>query len=131
MAEFTHTHTTSADGASSVATSNFSGRSFLNVSKYPSVPNGLLPVNDCSDVHDPDMFSMDHRIPFGAEGPFWYLTVSIDYVENEDFRGTMLLGMSSILETFPLIIAGFELHPLDTNSSLPFLTSNRVQDGFP
>ncbi len=43
----------------------------------------------------------------------------------------MLIGMSSIMETFPQMIDGFELHPLDPESSLPVLTSNHVDKGFP
>ncbi len=35
------------------------------------------------------------------------------------------------METFPLMIDGFELHPLSSDSSLPFLTSNQVDKGFP
>ncbi len=62
---------------------------------------------------------------------FWYLLVCIDSIEDKDSRGTMLLGMSSILEIFPLTIAGFELHPLDPNSTLPVLTSNSIKEGFP
>jgi hypothetical protein len=119
------------DGSVSATTSNFSGRSSLNASKYPSVPHGHLPVNKCADEHSVDMFSMDHRIPLGAKGHFWYLLVGIDYIEDEGSRGTMLLGMSSILETFPLMIAGFKLHPLDPDSTLPVLTLNSIKEGFP
>jgi hypothetical protein len=116
---------------SATTTSSFSGRSSLNTSKYPSVPQGQLPVNECGDEHQADMFSMDHQIDLGAKGHFWYLSVGIDYIEDKDSRGTMLLGMSSILETFPHMISGFELHPLDPASTLPFLTSNDVERGFP
>ncbi len=112
-------------------TSSFSGWSSLNASKYPSVPHGQLPVNECGDEHQVEMFSMDHWIDLGAKGHFWYLSVGIDYIEDEDSRGTMLLGMSSILETFPHMISGFELHPLDPASTLPFLTSNDIEWGFP
>ncbi len=74
---------------------------------------------------------MDHWIDLGAKGHFWYLSVGIDYIEDEDSRGMMLLGITSILETFPHMISGFELHPLDPASTLPFLTSNDVKRGFP
>jgi hypothetical protein len=67
----------------------------------------------------------------GAKRHFWYLSVGIDHIEDEDSRGTMLLGMSSILKMFPHMISGFELHPLDPASTLPFLTSNDVKQGFP
>jgi hypothetical protein len=115
---------------SATTTSSFSRRSSLNASNYPLVPHGQLPVNKCGDEHQVDMFSMDHWIDLGAKGHFWYLSVGIDYIEDEDSRGTMLLGMSSILETFPHMISGFELHPLNPASTLPFLTSNDVKRGF-
>ncbi len=35
------------------------------------------------------------------------------------------------METFPLMIDGFKLHPLRAESSLPLLTSNQVDKGFP
>ncbi len=116
---------------SATTTSSFSGRSSLNASKYPLVSHGQLPVNECGDEHQEDMFSMDHWIDLGAKGHFWYRSVGIDYIEDEDSRGTMLLGMSSILEMFPHMISGFELHPLDPTSTLPFLTLNDVARGFP
>jgi hypothetical protein len=105
--------------------------SSLNASKYSSVPHGYLPVNDSAVVENRDMFSMDHRIPLGVSGHFWFLMLGIDYVKGEDSWGTMLIGMSSIMETFPQKIDEFELHPLDPASSLPFLTSNQVDKGFP
>ncbi len=80
------------DGSvSATTTSSFSGRSSLNASKYPLVPHGQLPVNECGDEHQADMFSMDHWIDLGAKGHFWYLSVGINYIEDEDSRGTMLL----------------------------------------
>ncbi len=42
----------------------------------------------------------------------------------------MLLGLFSLMDTFPGAIDGFALHPLDKTSSLPALTNNRVEDGF-
>jgi hypothetical protein len=77
------------------------------------------------------MFSIDHRIDLDAKVHFWYLSVGIDYIKDKDSRGTMLLGMSSILETFPHMISGFELFPLYPASTLLFLTSNDVKRGFP
>ncbi len=47
---------------SATTTSSFSGWSSLNTSKYPLVSHGQLPVNECGDEHQADMFSMDHRI---------------------------------------------------------------------
>jgi hypothetical protein len=43
----------------------------------------------------------------------------------------MLFGLSSLIVILPSAIDGFALHPLDTNSFLPALTNNRVEDGFP
>jgi hypothetical protein len=116
---------------SATTTSSFSGRSSLNASKYPLVLHGQLPVNKCRDEHQADMFSMDHWIDLGAKGNFWYLFVGIDYIEDKDSKGTMLLGMSSILKMFPHMISGFELHLLNPYSTLPFPTSNNVKRGFP
>ncbi len=115
----------------SATTVSTSAHSSLNASKYSSVPHGYLPINDSAIVENRDMFSMDHRIPLGAAGHFWFLTLGIDYVEGKDSWGTMLIGMSSIMETFPQMIDGFELHPLDPASSLPFLMSSQVDKGFP
>jgi hypothetical protein len=60
-----------------------------------------------------------------------YISIGINYVDGMDSRGSMLMGMSAILETFLSIIDGFKLHPLDPNSTLPVLTSNCAEDGFP
>jgi hypothetical protein len=116
---------------SATTTSSFSGQSSLNASKYPLVPHGQLLVNECGDEHQADMFSMDHWIDLGAKGHFWHLSVGIVYIEDKDSRGTMLLGMSSILKTFPHMISGIALHPLDPASTIPFLTLNDVGRGFP
>ncbi len=70
------------------------------------------------------MFSVDHRIPLGAADHFWFLSLGIDWLADKDSWGTILAGMSSVMETFPLMIDGFELHPLSSEMSLPFLTSN-------
>jgi len=119
------------DSSMSATTISTSARSSLYASKYPSVPHGNISNNDSTTVEDRDMFSMDHRIPLGEAGHFWYLTLGFDWLADEDSRGTMLAGMSSVMETFPLMIDGFELHPLAKESSLPFLTSNQVEEGFP
>jgi hypothetical protein len=43
----------------------------------------------------------------------------------------MLVGLSSSMNILPDAVDGFALHPLDETSSLPALTNNRVEDGFP
>jgi hypothetical protein len=74
---------------------------------------------------------MEHRVFLGAPGHHWYILIGIKYVDGMDARGLLLTGMSSVLETFPSMIDGFKLHPLDPNSTLPVLTSNCAEDGFP
>ncbi len=49
-------------------------------------------------------------------------------MDGMDSRGSMLTGMSSVLETFPSMIDGFKLGPLDPNSTLLVLTSNHAED---
>jgi hypothetical protein len=45
---------------------------------------------------------------------------------------TMVLGLSSLMSSWCSgAIDGFALHTLDGTSSLPALTNNRVEDGFP
>jgi hypothetical protein len=76
-----------------------------------------------------DMYFMEHRVSLGAPGHHWYILIGINYVDGMDAQGLLLTGMSSVLETFLSMIDGFELHPLDPNSTLPVLTSNCAEDG--
>jgi hypothetical protein len=115
----------------SATTTSTSACSSLNASKYSSVLHGYLPFNNSAVVEERDTFSIDHRIPLGAAGHFWFLLLGIDWLADKDSWGTMLAGMSSVMETFPLMIDGFKLHPLSSKSSLPFLTSNQVDKSFP
>jgi hypothetical protein len=115
----------------SASASLISGRSLLNVSTYALVAHGTLPYNRVLEEDGGDMYSMEHRVSLGTTGHHWYISIWIDYVDVMDARGLLLSGMSSVLETFPSMIDGFELHPLDPNSTLPVLTSNRAEDGFP
>jgi hypothetical protein len=119
------------DSSMLAITISTSARSSLSASKYSSVPHGYLPINDSTALEDRDMFSMDHRIPLGEAGHLWYLSIGIDWLADKDSRGTMLTGMLSVMETFPLMIDGFQLHPLAAESSLPVLTSNQADKGFP
>jgi hypothetical protein len=77
------------------------------------------------------MYSMEHRVFLGALGHHWYILIRINYVDGMDAWGLLFTGMSSVLETFPSMIDGFKLHPLDPNSTLLVLTSNHAEDGFP
>jgi hypothetical protein len=77
------------------------------------------------------MYSMEQRIPLGAPGHDWFILIGIDYVDGLYSHGSMLAGMSSIMETFPKLIEGFEIHPLDSSSTLPVLSSNHLEDSFP
>jgi hypothetical protein len=105
--------------------------SALTTTNYPSVPHNQLPENKVEDaVLGSNMFSLSHRTAPGSRGHFWFLQVSIPYLEDQDLT-TMLLGLSSLMGIIPSAIDGFALHPLDANSSLPALTNSRVEDGFP
>jgi hypothetical protein len=110
----------------SASTSLISGRLLLNTSTYASVPHRTLPYNRVLEEDGGDMSSIEHRVSLGAPDHHWYILIGINYVEGMDARGSLLTGMSFVLETFPSMIDGFELHPLDPNSTLPVLTSNRA-----
>jgi hypothetical protein len=43
----------------------------------------------------------------------------------------MLLGLFTLMDILPDAIEGFELHPLEEASTLPILTNNKSEDGFP
>jgi hypothetical protein len=79
-----------------------------------------------------DMFSMAHRSLPGSWGHFWFLQVRINYFPNqEDSKITMLLGLSALIDILPNAIDGFKSHPLEKASTLPVLTNNKVEEGFP
>ncbi len=75
------------------------------------------------DDEDGDMYSLSHRIIPGCAGSFWFLQVSFDILPDQDSRSTLLFGLSSLLEIFSSVIDGFEMHPLDPESTLPPLIS--------
>jgi hypothetical protein len=77
------------------------------------------------------MYSMSHRTVPGSKGHSWYLQVGIKYEDDTDSKTTMLLGLQALMEILPDAINGFALQPLDENSGLPPLTSNKHEDGFP
>jgi hypothetical protein len=77
------------------------------------------------------MFSLSYRTAPGSRDHFWFLQVGIQYLEDQDSKTTMLLGLSSFMDFLSGAIDGFALQPLDVNSCLPALTNNRVEDGFP
>jgi hypothetical protein len=77
------------------------------------------------------MFSMAHMTLPGSPGHFWFLQVGINYLDNQDAKTTMLLGLAALMDILPGTINGFELYPLDEQSILPCLTNNRLEDGFP
>jgi len=100
------------------------GRSSLNSTSYPGVPHGNLPGNEVAvENGDGDLFSLSHRIIPGSAGSFWFLQVSFEILPDQDSRSTLLLGLASLLEILSSVIDGFEMHPLNPESTLPFLTS--------
>jgi hypothetical protein len=101
--------------------------SALTATNYPSIPHNQLPENAVEDaVLGSSMFSLSHRTAPGSRGQFWFLQVGIRYLEDQDSKTTMLLGLSSLMDILPSAINGLALHPLDANSFLPALTNNRV-----
>jgi hypothetical protein len=77
------------------------------------------------------MFSMSHRISPRYKGHFKFLQVGIKSLEDQDSKTTMLLGLVSLMDILPDAINGFAMHPLDDSLSLPPLTTNKPEDGFP
>ncbi len=77
------------------------------------------------------MFSMAHRTVLDSLGHFWFLQVGINYCPDQDSKTTMLPGLSALMGILPDAIDGFELHPLEEASTLPILTDNKSEDGFP
>jgi hypothetical protein len=77
------------------------------------------------------MFLMLHRIAPGRKGHFWFLLVGIKYLNNQEARTTMLLGVLLLMDILPDAIDGYAMHPLDESSFLVPLTNNRVEDRFP
>jgi hypothetical protein len=107
------------------------GQSTLNPTHYATAPHGNVPEYECGENFVGRMYSLLHKIAPGSKVFFWFLQVGFKYLDDNDSRMTFLLGMSALMEILPGTIDGFELHPLDETSTLPFLTSNWVEDGFP
>ncbi len=104
----------------------------LNSSNYQVTPQNQLPANEQDKTaRGMSMFLMSHKIAPGSKGHFWFLQVGIKYLEDQDSKTTMLLGLASLMDIFPDALDRFAVHPLDKSSSLPPLTSNKLVDGFP
>jgi hypothetical protein len=110
----------------------------------PDWPSALIPpnypvplqrhvptVDQDNTAHRESMFLLSHMIAPGSKGHFWFLQVGIKYLDNQDARTTMLLGLLSLMDILPNAIVGFAMHPLDEASLLPPLTNNKLEDGFP
>ncbi len=99
---------------------------------YPVPPRRHVPtVDQDNTAHGESMFLLSHRIAPGSRGHFWFLQVGIKYLDNQDARTSMLLGLLSLMDILPNAINGFAMHPLDEASLLPPLTNNKLEDGFP
>ena len=105
--------------------------SALNSSNYSSTPHNPLPQNEVDETQGTSMFSMSHRTAPGSSGHFWFLQVGFKYLEDNDSKITMLLGLSLLMEILPDAIDGFALHPLEPDSTLLALTNNKTEDRFP
>jgi hypothetical protein len=104
--------------------------SALNSSNYLSTPHNPLPQNEVDKTQGTSMFSMSHRTTPGSSGHFRFLRVGFKYLEDNDSKTTMLLGLLLLMEILPDAIDGFALHPLEPDSTLPALTNNKTEDGF-
>jgi hypothetical protein len=105
--------------------------SALNSLNYSSTPHNPLPQNEVDETQGTSMFSMSHRTAPGSSGHFWFLQVSFKYLEDNNSKTTLLLGLLLLMDILPDAIDGFALHPLDADSTLPALTNNKTEDGFP
>ncbi len=116
----------------SLLTSPTPGRfSALNSSNYLSTPHNPLLQNEVNETQGTSMFSMSHRTAPGSSGHFWFLQVGFKYLEDNDSKTTMLLGLLLLMDILPEAIDGFALHPLEPDSTLPALTNNKTEVGFP
>jgi hypothetical protein len=106
------------------------GQLTLNSTNYASAPYGNLLENKCD--HNPGncLYLLFHKIASGRKGYFWFLQVGFKYLGENDSKTAILLGLLALMEILPGAIDGSELHPLDESSSLLFLTSNWVENGF-
>jgi hypothetical protein len=81
--------------------------SALYSSKYPTtLPNGLPTVDQDKAVHRASMFSLSHRVAPGGKGNFWFLQVGIKYLDDQDSRATMFLGLLSLMDILPGSLMG-------------------------
>ncbi len=82
----------------------------LNSSNY-LIPlhNQMLVAEQDNSAHGTSRFLMLHRIAPGSKGHFWFLQVGIKYLDNQDARTTMLLGLLSPRCYYP--DTGFPLIP--------------------
>ena len=107
----------------------------------PDRPSALIPLNHPAPLrrhvptvdqdntaHGESMFLLSHRIAPGSKGHFWFLLVGIKYLDDQDARTTMLLGLSSLMDILLNGINGFAMYPLDEASLLPPLTNNKYPD---
>jgi hypothetical protein len=88
--------------------------SALNPSNYPSTPHNCVPANKVDKTaRKTSMNLLSHQISLGSIEHFWYLQFGIKFLEDQDSKTTMLLGLSSLMNILPEAINGFALHPLD------------------
>jgi hypothetical protein len=77
------------------------------------------------------MFLMVHGTLLQSQGFFQFSQVGINYLDDQNAKTTMLLGLSALMDVLPDAIDGFVLHSLDEHLTLPPLTNNKTEDGFP
>jgi hypothetical protein len=93
---------------------------------YPVPPRNQVPtVDQDNTAHGESMFLLSYRIAPGSKGHFWFLQIGIKYLEDQDARTTMLLGLLLLMDILLDAIDGFAMHPLDKASLLPPLTNNK------
>ncbi len=84
--------------------------SALSLSKLALVPHNHLPINEVDKSPALNMFFVAYRIVPGSLGHFWFLQVGINYLDNQDAKTNMLLGLSTLMDILADAIDGFELH---------------------
>ena len=94
----------SLSGLSSLTSPTPSRPSALNSSNYLSTPHNPLPQNEVDKTQGTSMFSMSHRTAPGSSGHLWFLQFGFKYLEDNDSKTTLLLGLSLLMETSSLML---------------------------
>jgi hypothetical protein len=106
-------------------------QSALKRMQYLSAPQGILPENEVDNNSVDRMYLLAHKIVPESPSHFWVLNDGFKYIDNNDNKTTLLLGLTALMEIVSSVINGFKLHLLCKSYILPKLTSPNVDNGFP